>query len=188
MTEEVFLDFARMLLLQFTDDLWKDHLLALDRLRQGVGLRGYGQRNPLLEYKREALQMYLMMNAMRDEMLLSNLVHAQTEVAQAASGASNQKATARRLAASNFQAPEAPQPSLLDQLPLAQPVLPTAPPKLPEKGLEAKRFGVEHGVRRNDPCPCGSGAKFKKCCYTVADPEAEAVPSTPPAGAPPPSV
>jgi preprotein translocase subunit SecA len=51
MTEPVFLDFARMMLLQFTDDLWKDHLLALDRLRQGVGLRGYGQRNPLLSAK-----------------------------------------------------------------------------------------------------------------------------------------
>ncbi|MEZ4320212.1 MAG: preprotein translocase subunit SecA [Myxococcota bacterium] len=184
MGEEVFLDFARMLILQFTDDLWKDHLLALDRLRQGVGLRGYGQRNPLLEYKREALQMYLMMNAMRDETLLSNLVHAQTEVAQAAHGASNQKATARRLAAQNFQMPEEEPQSLLDQLPLQQPVFQSAPPARPEKGLSAKRFGLEHGVRRNDPCPCGSGQKFKKCCYAVDDPEGEAVASD---SAPPPA-
>ncbi|MCA9489810.1 MAG: SEC-C domain-containing protein, partial [Myxococcales bacterium] len=172
MTDEVFHSFARMLLLQLTDDLWKDHLLALDRLRQGVGLRGYGQRNPLLEYKREALQMYLMMNAMRDETLLSNLVHAQDEVAQAASGARNPKAKARQLAASNFQLPEQAAPSLLDQLPLQQPVF-QAPPRLPAKGEEAKRYAVQFGVRRNDPCPCGSGLKHKRCCYDVELPADE---------------
>ncbi len=175
MSEEVFLDFARMLILQFTDDLWKDHLLALDRLRQGVGLRGYGQRNPLLEYKREALQMYLMMNAMRDEMVLTNLVNAQAEVAEAAAAASNQKATARRLAKQNFQMPETVSENLLDKLPMQQPNLkPSGPPKRPAKGVEAKRFGLAHDIRRNDPCPCGSGSKFKKCCYKVDDPEGDA--------------
>ncbi|MCB9675429.1 MAG: preprotein translocase subunit SecA [Alphaproteobacteria bacterium] len=188
MGEEVFLDFARMLILQFTDDLWKDHLLALDRLRQGVGLRGYGQRNPLLEYKREALQMYLMMNAMRDELLLTNLVHAQAEVAQQASGARNQKATARRLAASNFQMPEEEAPNLLDQLPLAQPVFDAGPPPMPAKGIDARRFGLVHGVRRNDPCPCGSGQKFKKCCYAVSDPEFDAQLEAAAAAAVPPAV
>jgi preprotein translocase subunit SecA len=173
MGEDVFHDFARMLLLQFTDDLWKDHLLALDRLRQGVGLRGYGQRNPLLEYKREALQMYRMMNAMRDERLLQNLVNAQDNVAMAASGSSNQKATARRLAESNFQLPDAPQPSLMDQLPLQQPVFDQGPPPMPAKGIEAKRFAVQFGIRRNDPCPCGSGLKHKKCCYKVELPADE---------------
>ena len=71
--EEPFLEVARMYLLRFTDTLWKNHLLAMDRLRQGVHVRSYGQRNPLLEYKREAYHMYLLMDAMRDEQLLEKL-------------------------------------------------------------------------------------------------------------------
>ena len=91
-----------MLLLQFTDSLWKDHLLALDRLRQGVGLRGYGQRNPLLEYKKEALQMYLMMSAMRDESVLTRLFHTELRTAQAAAEAPG-KSTARKLERGTFR-------------------------------------------------------------------------------------
>jgi preprotein translocase subunit SecA len=48
-----------------------------------------------------------------------------------------------------------------------------AAPRRPEKGLEAKRFALAQGMKRNDPCPCGSGQKFKKCCYKAADPEVQ---------------
>jgi len=119
--ESTFDEFARMLVLQFTDSLWKDHLLALDRLRQGVGLRGYGQRNPLLEYKREALQMYLMMSAMRDEQVLTNLLRIDPALAQAASQRPTRQ-TARRLAEADFQ----PADSVMQQLGAG-----SAPPESP---------------------------------------------------------
>ncbi|MEC8423727.1 MAG: SEC-C metal-binding domain-containing protein, partial [Myxococcota bacterium] len=48
-----------------------------------------------------------------------------------------------------------------------------AAPRRPEKGIAAKRFGIAQGVKRNDPCPCGSGQKFKKCCFKVVDPESQ---------------
>jgi len=161
---DVFIEYSRMLLLRYTDQLWKDHLLALDRLRQGVGLRGYGQRNPLLEYKREALQMYRMMAAMRDEQVLRSLFNTEVELAQAAA-ANPGKRTARRLpevgaspkrAADVFKQPA--------PVPAAQPAAAPAPPPQPKPGEEARAFAAEYGVRRNDPCPCGSGKKLKKCC------------------------
>ncbi|MEO0603369.1 MAG: preprotein translocase subunit SecA, partial [Myxococcota bacterium] len=151
MGEDVYVEYARMLLLQYTDQLWKDHLLALDRLRQGVGLRGYGQRNPLLEYKREALQMYLMMAAMRDEMVVTQLLHTELELAQAAAE-SPSKRTARQLAKGNFQpasavfAESAPAP--------AAPAAPAEPQRIaaPQPGDEARLFAHKFGLRRNDPC------------------------------------
>ena len=187
--DHTFREYARMLLLQYTDNLWKDHLLALDRLRQGVGLRGYGQRNPLLEYKREALQMYMMMSAMRDEQLVSQLVRTQPQVAQAAANAPNQKRAARQLVKGNFKpasevfsgggdgaAAATPAP-----LPPMAPPKPAAPPPRPSPGEQARMFAHQLQVRRNDPCPCGSGKKYKKCCYQAGweppAPPAEAAPA-----------
>ena len=202
--EEAFVDYARMSLLRATDDLWKDQLLALDRLRQGVGLRGYGQRNPLLEYKREALQMFLMMSASRDEQVLSDCLGQTAELMKAAAAVSG-KRTARKLADNNFRLPaQAPVPAEqvmaalaaaglptgggegTDDGPLALPALPlpvsapaSVPPAAedavaepagpPAKGEEARAFAVRYGLRKNDPCPCGSGLKFKKCCMGEGD-------------------
>ncbi len=155
--DDAYAQVARMLLLQLTDSLWKDHLLALDRLRQGVGVRGFGQRNPLLEYKREAFQMYLMMSAQRDEDVVTKLLRAEVRAeAPAAAAPGPSPATgpmdldairARMAASSQSAAPPAP-----------------AAPARPAAGEEARAFAAEHGVSRNDPCPCGSGQKFKKCC------------------------
>ncbi|MEQ1564456.1 MAG: preprotein translocase subunit SecA [Myxococcota bacterium] len=187
---EVFKEYGRMLLLQFTDSLWKDHLLALDRLRQGVGLRGYGQRNPLLEYKKEALQMYMQMSALRDEQVGTRLFHTEIRTAQAAAEAPG-KNTARRLEKGTFrpatdvlsaatrahaaaaagagaavavptEAPPPPAPIPADLLPAPE------PQRMPEAGEEARLFAHRYGIRRNDPCPCGSGTKIKKCCYDAA--------------------
>jgi preprotein translocase subunit SecA len=191
MGPEVFKEYGRMLLLQFTDSLWKDHLLALDRLRQGVGLRGYGQRNPLLEYKKEALQMYMMMSAMRDEQVVTRLFHTEVRTAQAAAEQPG-KSTARRLEKGTFR----PAHDLLSAAagaarasetaraegPLAVPAEPAPPPEplppppevnlpppepvaMPSPGEGARLFAHRYGIRRNDPCPCGSGKKFKKCCF-----------------------
>ena len=213
MTEEAFNQYARMLILNYTDDLWKNHLLAIDRLRQGVGLRGYGQQNPLLEYKREAFHMYLMMSAMRDEAVLQRIF--KVEIDERVRALGERRATkqmARRVAGGNLPpAPQAPlegggsmlqAPRGLPELggasstPLAGlPPLPTsaggapasatpAPPprqvRPPKQGVEGYQFALANGVGRNDPCPCGSGLKFKKCCFkSKAEAEALAPPSTP---------
>ncbi|MCO4744607.1 MAG: preprotein translocase subunit SecA [Proteobacteria bacterium] len=161
-TPDLFDTAARELLLRRTDALWKDHLLAIERLRQGVGLRGYGQRNPLLEYKREAFHMFLMMSAMRDESVLEGLLK---------DGPTIQAAPAPKTSGGLLDAP----PEVLDDaelppLPSAAPAQPQAPKQVarPEKGAATRAFAEEYGVSRNDPCPCGSGAKFKKCCGSKA--------------------
>jgi len=168
--EEPFLEVARMYLLRYVDQLWKDHLLAMDRLRQGVGLRAYGQRNPLLEYKREAYHMFLLMSAMRDEMLLEQLCKADLDMLAAAASRPG-KSTARALGDGTFQA--APQAGGLDAIRQAaararqsggQQQARPARPQRPAKGDEALMFAARHGLTRNDPCPCGSGLKVKKCC------------------------
>jgi len=163
--EEAFLEVARMYLLRFTDNLWKNHLLAMDRLRQGVHVRSYGQRNPLLEYKREAFHMYLMMDAMRDEQLLEKLYKADEEIFAAAATAPS-KQMARNLVDGGLEKMLNVEPAGPARMPI-----PSAPPPprqegpvRPEKGPAAKTFAAEHGLRRNDPCPCGSGVKLKKCC------------------------
>ncbi|HJN73109.1 MAG TPA: preprotein translocase subunit SecA [Myxococcota bacterium] len=164
----------RMLLLQFVDQLWKDHLLAMDRLRDGIGLRGYGQRNPLLEYKKEGFSMFMMMTALRDESVVSRLLRVQltTEAEQAASR--GDKRTARQVASGALEQKAVPRgPAIPPGLSreqadaAAKAAAPTAPQarKRPEAGEEARLFASQAGLRRNDPCPCGSGKKHKNCCY-----------------------
>ncbi len=176
-------NFERMLLLQFADQYWKDHLLAMDRLRDGIGLRGYGQRNPLLEYKKEAFNMYQLMCSMRDESVISRILRVQMQVAETAAQRPG-KGMAQRLASGQLdeqvaqelqrraqQAAEAAELAALGEsdeassLPLEQFVPAPPPRRLPAKGPEARLFALEHNLKRNDPCPCGSGNKFKKCCY-----------------------
>jgi preprotein translocase subunit SecA len=170
--DEPFTSYGQMLLLQYTDQIWKDHLLALDRLRQGVGLRGYGQRNPLLEYKREAFQMYMMMSAMRDEQVLSHLLRADPDLIHAAAEVAG-KRTARQIVSERFKVPDAvPEPEVGGPPSVASsPPAPT-PVARPEAGLAAKAFATENGLRRNDPCPCGSGRKYKRCCLLAQEPAA----------------
>ncbi len=154
----------RMLLLQHTDQFWKDHLLAMDRLREGIGLRGYGQRNPLLEYKKEGTSMFLMMCSIRDEAVMSQLLRMefakeeeeQVEIPEVS------KRAAKRLVETGSLTPPTPAPK------------PAAPskPRRPAKGEEARAAAAQLGVGRNDPCPCGSGRKFKKCCFLTGDSQA----------------
>ena len=142
----------RFVLLQCFDDKWKDHLRELDALRQAVGLRGYGQKDPKQEYKREASEMFAMMQdniadsvtdmvfriQVPDEMDAERLDDALSDrwkpSAQTHSEASAYETEADQGPIGSSQ--EAPQPIKRDT------------PK----------------VGRNDPCPCGSGKKYKKCC------------------------
>jgi preprotein translocase subunit SecA len=189
LTPEKFLQYSRIRLLALTDSLWKDHLLAIDRLRQGVGLRGYGQRNPVLEYKREAFHMFLLMSALRDESLLQELCQATQEQVDMMVGVSPTRARqmVRQqtpvLDGSAGGTPLLTGPGFMPlpkSAPLPQSFAPAAPPAAapqsataasrPAPGDEARAYALAMGIRRNDPCPCGSGNKFKKCCgANVAD-------------------
>ena len=125
----------KMVLLQVIDHHWKDHLLGMDQLRDGIGLRGYGQKDPLIEYKREGFDMFAgMMGRIKGD-ALDRLFHVQ---------------------AVRGEAPPPPPP----------PVAP-APRLVLNRGDEpiaAKTVQREQDkVGRNDPCPCGSGKKYKKC-------------------------
>ena len=137
---EVITQFETWICLQVIDARWKEHLYALDRLKEGIGLRGYGQRNPLVEYKRESFEMYqevhericgevvryaFQLEPMSQEERQAQLAQQQAEakrvqrVAAAAGGSSSPTETVVR---------------------------------------QNKKVG------RNSPCPCGSGRKYKKCC------------------------
>ncbi len=122
----------KVVTLQVIDTQWKDHLLAMDHLKEGIGLRGYGQRDPLVEYKKEAFDMFADMTSRISTEVLSRLFKIQVQKKEAV------KKEPVRQASLNYNRGEGSSP--------AQPV----------------RRGKKVG--RNEPCPCGSGKKFKKCC------------------------
>jgi preprotein translocase subunit SecA len=117
-------EFERFVLLKFVDTKWMDHIDAMDVLREGIGLRGYGQRDPILEYRQEGWDMF-------EEMTHS--IHCET---------------AQFLLKVEVQKKEDGQTEARRRLANA-----------------AKQSSVsEQKVGRNDPCPCGSGLKYKNCC------------------------
>jgi preprotein translocase subunit SecA len=130
----------KYLLLQVIDQQWKDHLLNIDHLKEGIGLRGYGQRDPLVEYKRESFELFQsMMERIQDRVVKVlwkiELVGRESEHAEA-------QRVSRAL----------PPPRPKEQVMFTGPKEAAAP----VKRAQAK-------VGRNDPCPCGSGKKYKKC-------------------------
>jgi preprotein translocase subunit SecA len=142
----------KSLLLQILDHLWKEHLLHLDHLRQGIHLRGYGQRDPLNEYKREAFALFeAMLTNLRQTVtqVLTHLeIRMQPQQAQMAEGAETEP-----LAATGT-----------DDLRPARPVRPAGPRIAASGGGAATSTpGAWGKVPRNAPCPCGSGKKYKHC-------------------------
>jgi preprotein translocase subunit SecA len=121
----------KMVMLQVIDTHWKDHLLSMDLLKEGIGLRGYGQKDPLIEYKREGFDMFSAMIEKIQTDAVERLFRIKAVREEPAVG---QAITRRREIQVNRG--EAAEPAR----------------------REAKKIG------RNDPCPCGSGKKYKKCC------------------------
>jgi preprotein translocase subunit SecA len=137
----------RFVMLQVVDQQWKDHLLAIDHLKEGIGLRGYGQRDPLVEYKKESFELFTVMKERIEDQIVQYLFRLQPVVREA-----------------EGEVPE-----------------PRAPVPMPSRrsrnvnysygaaasgGQDAKVETVHRNapkVGRNDPCPCGSGKKYKKC-------------------------
>ena len=167
----------RQILLQLTDQFWKDHLAAMDRLRDGVSLRGYGQKNPLLEYKKEGFQMFQLMGSLRDEAVVSRVLKADAllveRFAQAARPRTITAADIERQLALQRARAEAERAEIAEE-PLVPAPPPRPAPRLPDKGAEARLVAFQQGLRRNDPCPCGTGLKFKRCCYDEAEDRARA--------------
>jgi preprotein translocase subunit SecA len=126
--EEVMREMERMVLLRIVDEKWMDHLDAMDQLREGIGLRAYGQKDPLVEYKFESYQMFenMVANIQEDVVRYVFRVNVVQEPQQ-----QQHNVTENKYAAGDGQ---------------AQPVR------------------KEKKVGRNEPCPCGSGKKYKKCC------------------------
>jgi preprotein translocase subunit SecA len=161
-------DFEKFFMLQTVDTLWKDHLLALDHLKEGIGLRGYGQRDPLVEYKRESFQLFEAMKEGIEEQILQYLfrfevAEAPAERAAAPRGEDPSPATAaaggssasRRAAAGLEKRAKQKDQSLQ----LQGSFDPTAGGDFDVATVKA----AGPKVGRNDPCPCGSGKKYKKC-------------------------
>ena len=148
--EEQFTPFMRMVLLQHLDTNWREHLAALDYLRQGIHLRGYAQKNPKQEYKREAFELFstLIDTVKTDVTKVLLTVRVQTqEQAQQAAQAIEQRAEH----VENVQYTHPNEDGSISQE-AAPEGLSAANPNLPDRR-----------VGRNDPCPCGSGKKFKEC-------------------------
>jgi preprotein translocase subunit SecA len=129
-----FRNIERIIMLQTVDNLWKDHLLSMDHLREGIGLRGYAQQDPIMIYKKEAFEMFQnMVSRIKEETLriLFRIQVAEPETVEEISKPRQQEMT------------------------------------FSHGSSETKRKPVRRvaeKVGRNDPCPCGSGKKYKKCC------------------------
>ncbi len=142
----------RMIMLQVVDSQWKDHLLAMDHLKEGIGLRGYGQRDPLVEYKRESYDMFeALMDRIEDEslrylFLLRTPEEEEAMIREYQRRKRREQAEMRMVGAGALEKPQ--------------------------QVIRREKIG------RNDPCPCGSGKKYKKC-------HGAATQSPPPASTPP---
>ncbi len=132
---EDFRHLERIIMLQTVDNLWKDHLLSMDHLKEGIGLRGYAQQNPLIVYKKEGFDMFQSMISRVKEGTLGILFRIQIS-----------------------------EPDKINDLrqPKEQNLVYSSGDDAPQKKKPIKRAAQKIG--RNAPCPCGSGKKYKKCC------------------------
>ena len=147
----------RVVLLQIVDLKWKDHLYSLDILRGGIGLRAYGQRDPLVEYRHEAYQMFSAMI----ESIKSDIIEFIFKV-QAVSG--EKKVSVFDPSEQKLVHPEARQMKSLPSE--SSSTEEKAPPSLssPAADKSAPYQRKDRKIGRNEPCPCGSGKKYKHCC------------------------
>ncbi|MEO6326993.1 MAG: preprotein translocase subunit SecA [Thermoanaerobaculia bacterium] len=163
-------DYEKFFMLQTVDTLWKDHLLALDHLKEGIGLRGYGQRDPLVEYKKESFQLFEAMKEAIEEQILQYLFRfevARPDMAAVVEGGEDPRGLPPEInvetssASSRQAAAELERRAKKQQRDLSY-----------QGSFDPTSGGDFHvdtkaatgpKVGRNDPCPCGSGKKYKKC-------------------------
>ena len=133
-TPEMMRQVEKWIFLRVQDELWKDHLLDMDHLREGIGLRGYAQQDPLREYQKEAYDLFLQLDSRLKIEFIEKLFAAQI------------------MPKEEMQEQEQPK-----NLTLGRGSETGQQDKTPTKRKQPK-------VGRNEPCPCGSGKKYKKCC------------------------
>jgi preprotein translocase subunit SecA len=136
--------YERIIMLNIIDAQWKDHLLAIDHLKQGIGLVGYGQKDPLVEYKKESFVMFQQMLDRIDTTTIRSLFNLQVVAEQAPE--TLQQRRARRATALNFTGPNQGATAAGEEAAKSKPMVRDQPK-----------------VGRNEPCPCGSKKKYKKC-------------------------
>jgi preprotein translocase subunit SecA len=153
---EVIRNFEKAVMLQVLDTLWKEHLAAMDYLRQGIHLRGYAQKNPKQEYKREAFEMFQSLTE-RIKYEVINLV-SKVRVREE-SDVEAMEAQRRRSAPVSAFHPTA--DALAGEAAEADPVAAAVAEDIAKVNEPFKRSGRKVG--RNEPCPCGSGKKYKQC-------------------------
>ncbi len=137
--------YERIIMLNIIDAQWKDHLLSLDHLKQGIGLVGYGQKDPLVEYKKQSFDLFQAMLDRIDTTTIRSLFNLQV-VSEQAPETLQQRRAARRPASLKFTGPNQ-----------------GAAPAGEEDGKVKTVVRDQPKVGRNEPCPCGSGKKYKKC-------------------------
>jgi preprotein translocase subunit SecA len=137
--------YERIIMLNIIDAQWKDHLLSLDHLKQGIGLVGYGQKDPLVEYKKQSFDLFQEMLDRIDTSTIRSLFNLQV-VAEEPPEALQQRRMPRRATPMTFTGPNQ-----------------GAAPAGEEAGKVKTIVRDQPKVGRNEPCPCGSGKKYKKC-------------------------
>jgi len=154
-TPEVMRRMERMILLHVIDTKWKEHLYSMDQVKDGISLRALGQRDPLVEYKKEGFSMFKSMYASINHEVAAMIFRLQA-MPQEARPRSVFSAIPQQAVHQEFQAgiptPALPQQVVLEETQVSQQPAPASAPRMADK------------VGRNDSCPCGSGKKYKKCC------------------------
>ena len=155
----------RLIVLNALDRLWQEHLYNMDQLRNGIGLRAYGQRDPLVEYKSEAFDMF-------DEMMDSVKGEIAANVFRSASSLAAFENFLRALPM-QFSAPELTSGTVYDEVATLRPPQGQSAQSAPgggevvDEAIAAAATPIKRDVPkvgRNEPCPCGSGKKYKQCC------------------------
>ena len=163
--QEILRRVERDIMLQVVDVQWKDHLYSLDHLKEGISLRGYGQRNPLIEYKRESFEMFQAMKDRIDEETVKYLWRLRPVPADR-DGVPPRQSVVRRATPLSYGESREPAPALAGAAAGTAPAAESAPRPARTGGDDAVVKTIRRDmpkVGRNAPCPCGSGKKYKKC-------------------------
>ena len=154
MTTEVARHFEKSVMLQMLDNSWKEHLSAMDYLRKGIHLRGYAQKDPKQEYKREAFEMFTSLLDHIKYEVTRILFRVQVRQEEDVQAMDEQMQAPREMHFEHAEASALGEYEAVDEAPPQQaPAPPPVQPYIREGGK----------VGRNDPCPCGSGKKYKQC-------------------------
>jgi preprotein translocase subunit SecA len=167
----------RRIILDVVDSQWKDHLLSLDHLKEGIGLRGYAQKDPIVEFKKEAFTLFEDMMARIDNETIRYLFHIQVQQGeQPPSGGAPQSSTPTQATRPRADAVAASAAAARANEPQHLPAVAREIERRqqrqqkdlqyqtgPAQAEPPKPVKVGAKVGRNDPCPCGSGKKYKKC-------------------------